>query len=102
MLPSPYHFPWHLLTDDATRAIAVAGVLHTLLPPWDWRPAFVEEGLADFPAAQRRVYSIFSNRWYKLLVYTVGYVALHARSTVWQGISIKQQVADAKNGGKTP
>ena len=80
------------ITRDPVKAVTaiVAGcsLLHTLLPPWDWKPKFVEEGLADFPTAQKLFYGAFNNRWYKLIVYTVGYVALNGRSTVWRFISV--------------
>lgn len=78
----------HELIDYVTRSVALAGTLHTIMPPWNWRPKFVTEGLADFPTAQKAFYGAFSNRWYKLLVYIVGYVALHARSTLWRSLSI--------------
>jgi len=47
-----------------------ASILHSFLPPWDF--------LQDFPKAQR---------WYKLVVYVIGYVAINGRSTVYKSIS---------------
>lgn len=97
MIPIPgaavpsVHIDWHRIVDLGTRTVATCSVLHTLLPPWDWEPDFVKVGLADFPRAQSVFRGAFHNRWYKLLVYTVGYIALNARSTVWQSISVKRQ-----------
>jgi hypothetical protein len=77
--------PW---IDYVTRVVAACGVVHSLLPPWDWKPDFVEQGLAEFPKARSAFYWPFHNRWYRLLIYITGYVALHARSTVWHYISV--------------
>lgn len=54
-----------------TQIVAGASVLHTILPPWDF--------LDNFPKAQNV---------YKVFVYLVGYVALNARSTVYNKISV--------------
>lgn len=62
----------HNWLDLATETVAVCSVLHTILPPW--------EAFNDFPAAQR---------YYKLLIYIIGYAALNGRSTIYQGISTK-------------
>ena len=59
--------------------IAVSSFLHTLLPPW--------EVFNDFPRVQKV---------YKVLIYTVGYLALNARSTLYQNISAPKQVAAAE------
>lgn len=53
-----------------TETVAGASVLHTVLPPW--------EAFNDFPSAQK---------YYKLLVYIVGYVALNGRSRVYPSLS---------------
>jgi hypothetical protein len=53
-----------------TEVIAGASILHTVLPPW--------EAFNDFPTLQK---------YYKLVVYVIGYVALNARSTVYQSLS---------------
>lgn len=53
-----------------TEIVAGASVLHTVLPPW--------EAFNDFPSAQK---------YYKLLVYIVGYVALNGRSRVYPSLS---------------
>ena len=71
------------------RIIVVCSVAHNLLPPFDW--------LDGFPTAQK---------YYKLLIYIVGYVALNARSTVWRQLSTadgtKPSVAaNGKANGKT-
>lgn len=61
----------HQFLDITTETIAVCSILHTLLPPWDF--------LNDFPRTQK---------YYKLLVYVIGYLALNGRSTVYKNISI--------------
>jgi len=53
-----------------TEIVAGASVLHTVLPPW--------EAFNDFPTAQK---------YYKLLVYIVGYIALNGRSTFYPSLS---------------
>jgi hypothetical protein len=53
-----------------SSTVTVCSFLHTTLPPWDF--------LSDFPWAQR---------YYKLFIFIVGYIALNARSTVYQSIS---------------
>lgn len=69
----------HVLFDAATATIAVCSVLHTFLPPWDV--------LEDFPRAQKV---------YKVVIYTVGYIAINGRSTVYKGISVGKQVEAAE------
>lgn len=87
------HELWQWVTQDPVKAalamVTACSFLHTFLPPWDWKPKFVQEGLVDFPVAQKTFYAAFDNRYYKLLVYTVGYIALNGRSTVWRYISVK-------------
>ena len=60
------------LVKVVTETVAGASVLHTILPPW--------EAFNDFPSAQK---------YYKLLIYIVGYVALNGRSTVYPSVSTK-------------
>jgi|SRR5262252_6885951 len=83
----------HVVQSDwvrgAAEVVTLCSVLHSLLPPWDWKPDFIETGLQDFPSSQKAFYSIFHNRYYKLLIYVVGYVALNMRSTTWRSISIQ-------------
>lgn len=67
-------FPHWILT-LAVNLIAVCSLLHALLPPWDF--------LDGFPRAQK---------YYKLAIYIIGYIALNARSTVWQSISMSKQM----------
>ena len=55
-----------------TEVVAGSSVVHTILPPW--------EAFNDFPVAQK---------YYKLLVYIVGYIALNGRSTVYPSLSTK-------------
>src|SRR6266702_3767255 len=70
----------------ATEVVAAASLLHTILPPW--------EALNDFPNAQK---------YYKLLVYIVGYAALNGRSTVYPNLSTKDgtqpSLSVLKDGG---
>jgi len=60
----------HLIFDVATACIAACSLLHTMCPPW--------EVLNDFPVAQK---------YYKVFIYTIGFVALNGRSTVYKSIS---------------
>ncbi len=61
----------HQLIDWGTEAVVVCSLLHSFLPPWDF--------LKDFPTAQK---------YYKLTVYIIGYVALNGRSTVYRSLSV--------------
>ena len=72
----------HQLVDLATETVVVCSLLHTFLPPWDF--------LSDFPRAQK---------YYKAIVYVIGYIGLNARSTVYQSVSMKNQ---ASNEGPKP
>lgn len=72
-----------------TGGVTLCSALHSLLPPWNWDPDFVKEGLKEFPGLQRRFHSFFDNRWYRVFVYAVGFVALNARSTFWRSISVE-------------
>lgn len=83
------HITGHKLLDDATEIIASCSILHTLLPPWDWRPDFVTQGMAEFPRAQNVFFKTFNNRWYRILIYTIGFIALNGRSAIWKFISTK-------------
>jgi hypothetical protein len=65
----------HQLLDIATQTVVACSLLHTFLPPWDF--------LNDFPTAQK---------YYKVFVYLVGYIGLNARSTVYQSVSMKNQM----------
>lgn len=65
------------LLEHMTEVVTVCSVLHAILPPW--------EALNDFPTAQK---------YYKLFVYLVGYIALNWRSTLWKELS-------TDNGTKT-
>lgn len=93
-----YHIPnWVKTWSEITFAASWA---HNFLPPYDWDPEFVKVGLVDFPSAQNFHRSIFRSRWYKLLVYMAGYIALNARSTFWsKWISTRTQIKDAKTTG---
>lgn len=66
-----------LIVSICTRTVVGCSVLHTVLPPW--------EAFDDFPRAQK---------YYKLLIYFVGYIALNGRSTLYKSLS-------TNNGSKT-
>lgn len=76
----------HDWLDIGTRILAVCSLLHTFLPPW--------EAFNDFPTLQK---------YYKLLVYCIGYAAGNGRSTVYRSISTKDGTqtspAASQNGG---
>jgi hypothetical protein len=63
----------------ATDWIAICSILHTFLPPWD--------ALDGFPRAQK---------YYKVVVYTIGYMALNGRSTVYRSISAQAPASQDK------
>lgn len=82
------------------EVVTGSSILHNALPPYNWDPEFVTVGLSDFPGAQSVFRKIFHNRWYKLLVYVAGFVALNGRSTVWaKWISNKTQMAASHASG---
>jgi hypothetical protein len=62
----------HNLIDIGTETVAICSVLHTVLPPW--------EAFNDFPGPQK---------YYKLLIYIIGYLALNGRSTLYRSVSTK-------------
>ena len=72
-----------------TEVVAVCSLLHSIMPPWDWDPDFVRIGWVEFPSAQNAFHKLFNNRWYRVMVYVIGYIALNGRSTVWKFISVK-------------
>lgn len=92
MLTSISQLNWTHIANVGTSIIAICSAAHTFLPPWDWRPDFVEVGMAEFPTAQKIFYGIFHNRYYRLLIYVVGFVALNGRSTIWKFISVNNPV----------
>lgn len=79
----------------ATAIVSGCSFLHTFLPPWDWKPDFIEVGMSEFPFIQRCFYRVFHNRYYRALIYIIGFVALNGRSTVWKFISTEN--ADGPN-----
>lgn len=96
---------YHELKDYAIGTLAIASTLHTVLPPWDWNPPFIEEGLADFPKMQnfcrRLIDFLFHNRYYKLLIYILGGLAFALRSTLWKNsisMPVQFQKKQAENG----
>ena len=82
------HAHHHQALDLLTETVAVCSVLHSLLPPYSWNPEFVSEGLSEFPSAQRTFHAFFDNRYYRLAIYVIGYIALNARTTVWKSLSV--------------
>jgi hypothetical protein len=86
----------HEVKDLLLAAGAVCAVLHTFLPPWDWDPVF----LVDFPRARFIVIRLVHNRWYKLIIYIVGYFSGHARSAVWRSISMPEQIRKLEKTGR--
>lgn len=70
----------HHIIDILTSVVAICSLLHTLLPPWDF--------LNDFPRAQK---------YYKLLIYIIGYLALNGRSTVYGSISVSNPAGPNAN-----
>lgn len=75
----------HQLIEVGAEIVVVSSLLHSFLPPWDF--------LNEFPRAQK---------YYKLFVYVIGYVALNGRSTVYRSISANgtgQSSVVKSNGG---
>ncbi len=71
-----------------TTVVFFSSILHNFLPPWDF--------LYEFPRAQR---------YYRLMIYIVGYTALNARSSMYPAISTKDgttpSAAVTQKNGKT-
>lgn len=65
----------HHWLDIITRTVFIASIAHTILPPWD------ADVFQPFPTFVK---------FYKVLVYLVGYVAINARSTVYPSISTQK------------
>lgn len=63
----------HAVKDIACDVVIGCSVAHTFLPPWDAPP------LQPFPRLQK---------YYRLLIYIVGYIGINARSTVYPSISV--------------
>jgi hypothetical protein len=74
----------HSIQDLIFHIIVACSVAHSLLPPWDF--------LDQFPTAQK---------YYKVFIYVIGYVALNGRSTVYRSISTASTNGKA-NGGTPP
>lgn len=68
----------HTIKDIAFDVIVGCSAAHTFLPPWD------ADAFTPFPTFQK---------YYKVLIYIVGYVGINARSAVYPQISV------AKTGG---
>jgi hypothetical protein len=86
----------HELKDIGLAIIVTSSALHTLLPPWDWEAEF----LVDFPRARAGIVRVVHNRWYKLIVYLVGFVAINARSTLWRSIAMPRQIRRLEKSGR--
>ena len=63
---------FHLIKDIAFDVVISCSVLHTFLPPYD------ADAISQFPTFQK---------YYRLLIYLVGYIGINARSLVWKQIS---------------
>lgn len=65
--------------------VTICSFLHTTLPPYEF--------LADYPRGQSA---------YKVSLYVIGYVALNARSTLYQSLSTKDgtKLSEAAVNGK--
>ena len=82
-----HHEPSFVLI--TVHVVTACSLLHTLLPPW--------EAFSDFPRVQK---------YYKLAVYIIGYIALNGRSTVYKSLSTSDgtkasKAANGANGGTT-
>lgn len=73
-----------------TNLVTVSSHLHSMLPPWDAAP------IAAFPTLQK---------FYRLFIYLLGYLAAEYRSTVYPSLSTKdgqqpsQAAIKSTNGG---
>ena len=90
-------FDLHDVVEYGTKIVTGASIVHNILPPYNWNPEFVSVGLSEFPMAQSVFYKLFNNRWYKVLVYITGYIAINARSTIWRSISINNPTGPNAN-----
>lgn len=90
------HAHWNIVS-WITGISTLASTLHTFLPPWDWKSKFVDESLVEFPTAQKLFYTVFHNRYYRLLIYVCGYLAIAQRSNVWRFISVKNPTGPNAN-----
>lgn len=63
----------HAVKDVMMDVMVSSSVLHTFLPPWD------ADAFQPFPTFQK---------YYKLLIYVIGYIGFNARSTVYKSISV--------------
>ncbi len=77
--------------DIIARVVLVASIAHTFLPPWD------ADAFQPFPGFVK---------FYKVLVYVVGYVAINGRSTIYPSIStqtnggVNESVTHTQQGAK--
>ena len=62
----------HSAMEIYIRAVFIASLFHSFLPPWD------ADAFKPFPTFVK---------FYKVLIYVIGYVAINARSTVYPSIS---------------
>lgn len=72
----------HKVFDVVSATCVICSLLHSFLPPWD--------GYQDFPRFQK---------YYKAFIYTVGYIAVNARSAVYPSLSTQNgtKVSDVAN-----
>jgi len=85
------------IVEYGPRIITIASIVHNILPPYDWNPEFISVGFSDFPLVQKYFHKFFNNRWYKVLVYISGYIAINARSTIWKSISVNNPTGPNAN-----
>lgn len=72
----------HEAKDIAFDLVIGCSIAHTFFPPWDAEP------FKPFPRFQK---------YYRLLIYVIGYVGINFRSTVYKSISIENP--NGKNAG---
>jgi hypothetical protein len=68
-----------------TSIVTICSAAHTFLPPW--------EAFNEFPTLQK---------YYKLFIYLIGYVALNGRSTVYPSLSTQSGQAPSKASQTAP
>jgi len=64
---------FHTVKDLASDVMIISSALHTFLPPYD------AEAFIPFPKFQK---------YYKLIIYLLGYTGVNFRSTVYKSIAV--------------
>lgn len=65
---------FHEVKDVVSDVLITCSALHTFLPPYD------AEAFAPFPTFKK---------YYRVVIYVVGYVGINFRSTIYKSISIE-------------